>query len=61
VTLVLSLGTWCFFYAVAMPLDSGATAVVVGLWMVIVIAAQMIWHRVRKFRKGKGSRETPTA
>ena len=49
--LVLSLATWWFFYAVSMRLDSGATAVVVGLWIGIVMTGRWIWHHARRLRK----------
>ncbi|MGH7846404.1 MAG: toll/interleukin-1 receptor domain-containing protein [Candidatus Binatia bacterium] len=43
VILVLSLVTWWYFYVVSMPLDPGATLVVVGAWVAIVMLGRRIW------------------
>jgi amino acid transporter len=49
--LVLSLVTWWFFYAQSMPLDPGATAVVVGIWAAVVVSSRWIWQLVCKKQK----------
>ena len=46
--LVLSLATWSFFYVQSMPLDSGSTLIVVGIWIVVVTLSRWIWQRLRK-------------
>jgi hypothetical protein len=43
--LLLSLATWYFFYATSVPLDSGATTVVVGIWTGIVWLTRWAWHK----------------
>lgn len=42
---VLSLGTWVFFYLKAMPLAATDTAVVVGFWLIVVFGAKWLWGR----------------
>jgi hypothetical protein len=44
--LLLSLGTWSYFYVKGMPLDAGDTAVVVGFWLIVVLATKWAWGRL---------------
>lgn len=46
--LVLSLATWWFFYAQSVPLDRGATAIVVGIWTAVVLLIRWMWHLSHK-------------
>ena len=54
--LVLSLGTWSFFYLKAMPLAAPDTAVVVGFWLIVVFAAKWLWGRFSQKRNEDPSR-----
>jgi hypothetical protein len=45
---LLSLGTWSFFYLKAMPLAAADTAVVVGFWLIVVFAAKWLWGRLAR-------------
>jgi hypothetical protein len=54
--LILSLATWWFFYAMSLPLDSGATLAVVGMWTGIAIFARWIWKQPRKTGSKKKGR-----
>ena len=51
VVILLSLGTWSFFYIKAMPLSSSDTAVVVGTWLVVVFAAKWLWENLKGTRR----------
>jgi len=53
---VLSLGTWAFFYLKAMPLAATDTAVVVGFWLIVVFGAKWLWGRVAGKRNEAPSR-----
>ena len=48
VILVLSLAVWSAFYAMAEPLESDDTKIVVGIIAGIVLFAKWVWGRVRK-------------
>ena len=57
VILVLSLATWWYFYTISMPLDPGATLVVVGAWIAIVMLVRRIWAARAKNQQLAGRRE----
>jgi hypothetical protein len=54
--LLLSLGTWTFFYLKAMPLAAADTAVVVGFWLIVVFGARWLWGRFAQKRNEGASR-----
>ena len=54
---VLSLATWGYFYVVSMPLDPGATLVVVGAWIAVVMLLRQIWAARAKSRENVRRRE----
>jgi protein-S-isoprenylcysteine O-methyltransferase Ste14 len=49
---LLSLGTWYFFYLKTMSLAAPDTAVVVGFWLIVVFGAKWLWERFAQKRKG---------
>lgn len=56
IVVLLSLGTWSFFYLKAMPLAASDTAVVVGFWLIVVFAAKWLWGRFAQKRNEGPSR-----
>jgi hypothetical protein len=44
----LSLVTWLGFYFLSMPLDVPGTTVVVGGWLLLVVAGQWAWAHIGK-------------
>jgi hypothetical protein len=42
----LSLATWFVFYELRMPLDRWGTAIVTGVWLVVVLSTKWLWIRV---------------
>jgi high-affinity Fe2+/Pb2+ permease len=51
----LSLLTWLVFYSLSMRLDGPGTTVVVGFWLLLVLAGQ--WAKAH-FRKKRPQRRT---
>jgi hypothetical protein len=51
--LILSLGTWLFFYWESIPLDAKGTAVVAGMWALVVLSAKYCWAYLGKRRGQK--------
>lgn len=49
--LALSLATWAFFHLESMPLGPGETAVVAGVWAVLVLGAKRLRAHFRKGRE----------
>jgi hypothetical protein len=42
----LSLATWFIFYELRLPLDRLGTAIVTGVWLVIVLSTKWLWTHV---------------
>ena len=55
VVLLLSLGTWVFFYLVSVPLVARDTAVVVGIWLTVVFCAKWLLKRMKRRRDHKSN------
>src|SRR5215469_4463781 len=46
IVVLLSLGTWSYFYMKQMALTPAETSVIVGFWLLVVFAARWIFGRL---------------
>jgi amino acid transporter len=56
---LLSLGTWSFFYVKQMPLGSPETSVVVGFWLVVVFGVRWTILLVGRHKRRSAHAERP--